>query len=208
MLSNLRIATVVVLFALTFFALQYFSEVQSTPILQPLNAFPETIDDWKVVNRNVLSGSVTDMLGVDDYIDYTYENGQGQRISLYVSYFSALGISGEYHSPQNCLPGGGWNILAVDRVPIRYTNEEKAMVNRMTVKNWGHQQLVYYWFQNRGRIIASEYWDKIYTVLDSLSMRRRDGSFIRIMSMGADDQAVRAFSQQIANELDAFLPGR
>lgn len=208
MLSNKRIAIVVVLFALTFFAMQFFDDVKSTPILRPLNTFPEKIDGWKLVQKRVLSQSVSDMLGVDDYIDYTYVNSQGARIDLYVSYFSALGIGGGYHSPQNCLPGGGWNILSVEKVPIDYNGSRDADINQMIIQNAGKQQMVYYWFQNRGRIIASEYWDKIYTVLDSISMRRRDGSFVRVMSYGNDDQLAKDFSQKIARALKDYLPGR
>jgi hypothetical protein len=39
-----------------------------------------------------------------------------------------------------------------------------------------------YWYQGRGRIVASEYQDKVYTVLDSVLRRRSDGAMVRIMT--------------------------
>ena len=208
MISNKRIATVMVLFALAYFTMQHFDDIKSTPILQPLEKIPEKIDGWRVVQKRHLLDAVVDKLGVDDYIDYTYENNQGKRIDLYVSYFSAVGIRGTYHSPQNCLPGQGWNILSVEEVPIKYNGSQNVAINKMTVTKGNRKQLVYYWFQNRGRIIASEYWDKIYTVLDSIMLRRRDGSFIRVMSNDNDPQASKAFSQKIALLLKNYLPGK
>jgi EpsI family protein len=208
MISNLRIATVISLLALTFFAMQFFDEVNSTPILKPLNTFPNTIGKWTLAHKRTLDKPVVEMLGVDDYIDYTYVNPQGERMDLYVSYFSAVGISGSYHSPQNCLPGGGWQISSVDKAPIVYGDQGKKNINKLLITHGNKRQLVYYWFQNRGRIIASEYWDKIYTVLDSITMRRRDGSFIRVISNSGDEESVQNFSLKVALTLNEFLPGR
>ena len=205
MISNKRIATILVLFAMTFFAMQHFDDVKSTPILKPLVTFPEAIDGWKLVQKRTLDRSVSDMLGVDDYIDSTYVSSQNDRIDLYVSYFSAVGISGAYHSPQNCLPGGGWVILSVEKIPI--DANRTGTINKMIVINGANRKLVYYWYQNRGRIIASEYWDKIYTVIDSIFLRRRDGSFIRVMTDESQEQSARVFSRAVALALRDYLPG-
>lgn len=208
MISNKKIAIILALFALTYFGMQHFIEVKPTPILQPLEKFPKKIDNWKVTQKQALSAAVSKILGVDDYIDYTYTNSQGEQIGLYASYFGDVGVTGAYHSPQHCLPGAGWNILSVERVPILYNGNHDVKINRMTVVNSGRKLIVYYWYQERGRIVASEYWDKIYTVLDSLFMHRRDGSFIRVISDNNDDQAAKAFSQKVATLLNDYLPGR
>ena len=65
MLSTKRIFIIVAIFAMTFLAMQFFEDVKFTPILQPLSRFPENIDDWKLVQKRVLTESVSDMLGVD-----------------------------------------------------------------------------------------------------------------------------------------------
>jgi len=43
------------------------------------------------------------------------------------------------------------------------------------------QQLVLYWYHDRGRVIASEYWAKGYMIWDSMTRNRTDGSLVRII---------------------------
>jgi EpsI family protein len=209
-LSNTRIAVVLALFALTFAGLQFSQTVRETPIKQPLSGFPVEIGDWKFARKSFFSAPVIDMLGVADYISYDYSEEGGGLLNLYISYFTAVGVTGGYHSPQNCLPGGGWNIASVEDMPLARGGEIKKVV----VQKGGEQQVVLYWFQNRGRIIASEYWEKIYLVLDAVFKQRRDGSFIRIIGQvpkGGDKNQFTQEMLEFANktvELAAqFIPG-
>jgi len=209
-LSPPRIAVVLALFALTFAGLQFSQTVRETPIKQPLSGFPVEIGEWKFARKSFFSAPVIDMLGVADYISYDYTEGNGGLLNLYISYFTAVGVTGGYHSPQNCLPGGGWNIASVADVPLARGGEIKKVV----VQKGAEQQVVLYWFQNRGRIIASEYWEKIYLVLDAVFKQRRDGSFIRIIGQvpkGGDREAFTAEMVEFAGktvELAAqYIPG-
>lgn len=209
-LSNTRIAVVLALFALTIAALQFSQTVRETPIKQPLSGFPVEIGEWKFARKSFFSAPVIDMLGVADYISYDYTEGNGGLLNLYISYFTAVGVTGGYHSPQNCLPGGGWNIAAVEDVLLA----RGGVIKKVVVQKGGEQQVVLYWFQNRGRIIASEYWEKIYLVLDAVFKQRRDGSFIRIIGQvpkGGDKNQFTQEMLEFANktvELAAhFIPG-
>ncbi len=42
-----------------------------------------------------------------------------------------------------------------------------STVSEMLIRSGPNYQVVLYWYQNKGRIIASEYWEKIYLVLDA-----------------------------------------
>jgi EpsI family protein len=44
------------------------------------------------------------------------------------------------------------------------------------------RELYFFWYQGRGRIYASEYWNKIYLVWDGLTKNRTDGALIRVNS--------------------------
>jgi len=44
------------------------------------------------------------------------------------------------------------------------------------------RQLVLYWYQTHGRIIASEYSAKPYMVLDSIRMNRTDAALVRVIT--------------------------
>lgn len=54
------------------------------------------------------------------------------------------------------------------------------VANKYLIQNGDHKELLVYWYQDRGRAVASEYWGKVYTVLDSVRMRRSDGAMVRI----------------------------
>lgn len=209
-LSNFRLAVVVALFGLTFAALQFSQVVRETPIKQPLSGFPAEIGDWKFARKSFFDAPVIQMLGVADYISYDYVNGSEGLINLYISYFTAVGVTGGYHSPQNCLPGGGWNIASVEDVPLA----RGGQIKRVVVQKGGEQQVVLYWFQNRGRIIASEYWEKIYLVTDAVFKQRRDGSFIRIIGQvpkggdkGKFSQEMLDFANKTVGLAAEFIPG-
>lgn len=212
-----KINTIVVLLLLfgTWYLLQNSIAVTPTPIKQSLASFPTTIGQWKVVHSSESSKDIIEMLGVDDDLQYTYQNPEGKIVTLYIGYYSAVGVTGAYHSPKNCLPGGGWGIDDISPVTLDTGIEgnSKSVVSQMMIRNGDKYQLVLYWFQNRGRIIASEYWEKIYLVLDALRIKRRDGTFVRIMATvqgndfaTASDDATE-FSKQVMSYLESYLPG-
>lgn len=215
MLSNLRIAIVVLLFVSTFWGFQAFQSVKEVPVKRPLDQFPQQIGEWNLVDRRLLSNTALKKLGVDDYIDYTYTSPGRPVINLLVSYYKAVGVSGGYHSPKNCLPGGGWNITHIKplKLDVHHSKNDPAEVNFVIIQKGGEKQAVIYWYQNRGRIIASEYREKIYLVLDSVIKRRRDGSFIRIMTAIADgkygesDTYLKEFAENVMLILEEYLPG-
>ncbi|MEA3468568.1 MAG: EpsI family protein [Thermodesulfobacteriota bacterium] len=209
----------IIILLLTFgawFILQNSSSVTAVPIKQSLVSFPKIIGQWEMIHSSQSSEDIIEKLGVDDDIFYTYRNTAGTFITLYVGYYSAVGVSGSYHSPKNCLPGGGWGIDAINphTLGIGIEGESQSVVSEMLIRNGNQYQVVLYWYQNRGRIIGSEYWEKIYLVLDALRLGRRDGTFVRIMStVQGDDiakatQEAGAFAEQVMKTLESYLPGR
>jgi EpsI family protein len=85
-------------------------------------------------------------------------------------------------------------------------------VNRIVISKGLDQQLVLYWYQSHGRVVASEYWGKIYTVLDALRTNRTDAALVRVIcpvggaaEAKAEREAVR-FVQSFFPLLDDYLP--
>lgn len=214
-ISPYRVFLVLALLAATFFALQGVSGTVRTPIKQSLAKFPTTLGEWKVISSRASTEAVIQMLGVDDYVEYNYTNPIGQPLNFYAAYYESVGTGGGYHSPKNCIPGGGWGIDSAKTVEIQAIGSRSPVkVSSMIIRNRNEYQVVLYWYQNRGRIIYSEYWEKIYQVLDAITMKRRDGTFVRLMAPAPDgniDEAERIL-QQFAGltltELENFLPGR
>ena len=214
MANSWRAGIVLLLIGACWFILASSAEVTMVPIKRSLNLFPQTIGDYRLSNSLQSSAEVIELLGVDDYIQYDYIDQAGNRINLYVGYYKAVGVSGSYHSPKNCLPGGGWGIDTIRQVSLTGTIKDGATVSEMLIREGGNYQVVLYWYQNRGRIIASEYWEKVYQVVDALLMGRRDGAFIRIMSavptgeIAATQQRMQVFAEKILPILEQHLPGR
>ncbi len=210
-----RVVTVLVLFGLTWYLLQMTTSVARINIKKSLSTFPHEIGEYRLSNSFQSSAAVIEMLGVDDYIQYNYVNDQGDIINLYVGYYKAVGVDGGYHSPKNCLPGGGWGIdqIKTQNLDSGIEGKKKSTVSEMLIREGDSYRIVFYWFQNRGRVIASEYWEKIYLVLDALFKGRRDGTFVRVMSIvpGKDIDTTRArvkqFSEQVMVLLEDYLPG-
>ena len=207
-----RIVILLLCFVSTGYLIHHTNTVKPVAIKIPLDKFPRQIGDWKVEEVIHSSASVVQMLGVTDYINYEFVNSVGKRVNFYVGYYHAVGVDGAYHSPKNCLPGGGWGIASEKKVTLP-VKDGAATVTEMIIQNGPARQIVFYWYQNRGRIIASEYWEKIYLVLDALLRHRRDGAFVRIMapcnkdSIQARETELKRFAAMVLEELKSFLPG-
>jgi EpsI family protein len=86
-------------------------------------------------------------------------------------------------------------------------------VNRVVIKRGDSKQLVYYWFQGRGRVTTNEYLVKWYLLVDSLLSGRTDGSLVRITtpiteseSESQADQRLYNYIKKLAPELERFIP--
>ena len=215
-ISTSRIIILLVCFGLTWYLLSLTSSVKAVAIRQSLSTFPKQIGGFALNNSFQSSADVLELLGVNDYLQYNYVGTDGGLVNFYVGYYRAVGVEGSYHSPKNCIPGGGWGIDSVNKVQLNQGIEDNntAVVSEMLIRNGDEYRVVLYWFQNRGRIIASEYWEKIYLVLDALFTGRRDGSFIRIMAYAengdieAARDRVRDFANLVLPELENHLPGK
>ena len=216
MLSKGRFIVVLLLFVATWFVLQGSSGVTMVEIKKKLSAIPTNIGDFRLAETFQSSADVLELLGVDDYIQYNYLNESQERINLYAGYYQAVGVTGSYHSPKNCLPGGGWGIDSIEEVTLNsgIEGEIESNVTQMIIRSGDNYQVVIYWYQNRGRIIASEYWEKVYLVFDAIVQGRRDGTFVRIMTHSGSKEVEKAIerAQHFAEDamvlLEEHLPGR
>lgn len=216
-MSFRRRTVLVILILLAMGYVSFFSvgALQTVPILKPLDTIPEHIGTWRSVEGRTLQGEVIEMLGVDEYLERLYLSPEQQILDLYVSYFTVLREGKQFHSPKNCLIGAGSTLIKTELVGIRPPGTSKTVqVNYMLLRKGNHHQLILYWYQCRGRIITSEYWEKIYRVIDAIFKRRSDGAFIRIVcyDQGAGLKqtlaAMQDFTAQVMPVINQSIPGR
>ena len=69
------------------------------------------------------------------------------------------------------------------------TETGELRVNRYLIEKGVDTQLVLYWYQSHGRIIASEYVSKFFLVRDAITLNRTDGSLVRVIVPISTQQA-------------------
>ncbi len=140
--------------------------------------FPAQISDLKG-KKGSLESSVINALKFEDYELIDFEDAQKKQVNFYTAYYKSQRKGESPHSPQVCIPGGGWQITKMDRL----TFDNNHPYNRIIVAKDNIKQIVYYWFQQRGRIIANEYHSKWYLFTDALFKNRTDGALVRFTTV-------------------------
>ena len=177
-----------------------------------LSEFPREVANWKQVGSDTqLDEATMKVLRASDYVLRDYRRADGVVANFYVGYYATQRDGATYHSPLNCLPGSGWSMTEPGRLTITGSDGSSFVVNRFVIQKGGQQQAMLYWYQGRGRAVASEYWGKIYTVIDSVRLRRSDGAMVRLIVPIADSEetALKAAAElagKISGELAQFVP--
>ena len=136
-------------------------------------------------------------------------------MNLYVAYYASQRTGEAVHSPRSCLPGGGWGMSEFGQRTITDAPGADAplLVNRAIVQQGSERQLVYYWFQERGRNITNEYLVKWYLFEDALLRNRTDGALVRLITplrhneTAADaDARLAQFAATVRPLLADYLP--
>ena len=184
--------------------------VVRTPLGQPLTAFPLALDGWQGIEAEAFDKDTLKVLGADDYVNRIYHAPGGAPLGLFVGYYASQEQGDAIHSPQNCLPGNGWTPIARSRETMNVDGRE-IRVNRYVVEKRGDRQLVLYWFQGRGRIVASEYVNKAYLLHDGLRFGRTHGALVRIIvpvvhEEASADAVAQAFARAALPVLTRWLP--
>jgi EpsI family protein len=179
---------------------------------KPLKDFPEQLGDWRKNSPDqTIDEPTMRVLRASDYVLRDYRSSNGQVGNFYVGYYATQRNGASYHSPLNCLPGSGWTLSNPDTVTISLPDGTSFVANKYIIENGGYKSLMIYWYQGRGRAVASEYWGKIYTVVDSVLRRRSDGALVRITVPLRDSeptalQSAKDLSAQAAAAIKEFVP--
>jgi exosortase D (VPLPA-CTERM-specific) len=202
-----------VLLAFVFIAVALPRPAEIVPNRVGFVDFPMKLNEW-MGHREAMESIFLDQLKLDDYLLADYVNDD-RSINLYMSYYNSQRKGDAVHSPRACLPGGGWQLRDFDQrvIPTVLINGHELRVNRTLIELGNRRQLVYYWFQQRGRIVTNEFVVKWYLFWDAVTRHRTDGALIRIITsvpLGTDeaeaDRRLTEFASRIALDLPRFIP--
>jgi EpsI family protein len=205
----------------TFGLIQSFSKNERLMSNKAFEQFPLNLaDEWK--GRELgLDEKVLDVLKLSDYMMRVYapvvaQGGEESALSeredqkrqmarvasylpvwLYVGFYQSQRTGATYHSPKNCLPGAGWQFMESDFITLTMPDQTSITVNKVLIQKGLDKQVILYWYHDRGRVIASEYWAKGYLVWDAMTKNRSDGSLVRISVPVKDGTVQEAFDQAV-----------
>jgi EpsI family protein len=207
MISNRRFGCMLLILVTA--SLGYHALPHGTSVVLPahLASLPLEVGQWHGTDVE-LESPVVKAIGADDYLNRLYTGPHGNEIGLYVGYFGMQRTDESIHSPRNCLPGTGWEPVGSSYISLQLADGHEVRINQYLVQKGFDRQVVLYWYQSHGRVIASEYTAKLYMVKDAITMHRTDSALIRVNTPLTDSGKDRAaaFVADIWAQLDQRIP--
>lgn len=213
-----RLLALAAIFVTVSLVLAKASKAEPTPIRLTLDALPLELGKWQGRVERDFEPQIIRVLGVDDYANRTYAARGEPRLGLYIGYHSSQRQGDTIHSPLNCLPGAGWTPMEQGRARLAVIDgnrgEREIEINRVVIERGLDRQLVLYWYQSHGRVVASEYWGKVYTVVDAIRLNKTEAALVRVIApvsreeggVAAAEAAARDFVQVLFPHLGKHLP--
>lgn len=183
---------------------------ENIPARTTLASFPLTLDSWRATESSMPS-EIERFLGVSDYLLADYVDPSRNAVNLYVAYYASQRKGVSPHSPEVCIPGGGWAITGLGTVPLEGSPGSSAV--RVLIAKGDQHMLVYYWFEERGRRIANQYAMKWYLFEDALLYNRTDGALVRLVTgvppnedIATADRRLQSFASLMLPKLGRYVP--
>jgi EpsI family protein len=214
-------AVAVAMLLSTWGSLQLLSHGEPVLSKKPFSEFPLAINSRWEGKELGIGRDVLDVLKLTDYMMRVYVpvrteqavSGFRLPVYLYVGFYESQRTGATYHSPKHCLPGAGWQFVEAEPAVVAGPYGADVTVNKVLIQKGLDKQVILYWYQDRGRVMASEYWAKAYLIWDAMTMHRTDGSLVRIsLPVGTSvEDAYRqgfAFMQDAWPLLQGYLPDK
>jgi EpsI family protein len=180
----------------------HLTQVPPVPLRQPFDNFPLRLGPYsgKAIRVDPVMVEATKC---NAYLNVDFKDPEHNPINLWIAYYENQTTGGLVHSPFSCMVGGGWRVLESDSVGLG----PGKTVNYLLLDQNGTKIVVYYWYIQRGRWIASESWNRIFLSFDVLVNRRNDGALVRLITPAIPDaQAARERLSNFARSLSSLLP--
>jgi EpsI family protein len=148
------------------------------PLAHPLGSIAGRIGNWIGTDDTPLPDRIVASLGSTSYVTRTYRDGT-QEMSLFVAFYANQRAGESMHSPKYCMPGGGWEMLNSGKTSVS-SNGRRIDVNNYILYRAGDRMRMLYWYQGPYRVVASEYWAKLYLLWDTARSGQTAGSIVRV----------------------------
>ena len=187
------------------------------PTKAPLRSFPIRVAAWQGQATADLKAQEARILGADEYLTRVYSQAATEPVALFIAYYGSQRTGAVIHSPLNCLPGAGWQPVERQRTVVDVHSAapddpsprgRRIEINRVLIQKGEERQLAFYWYHERGRVIASEYASRVYLMLDAARYGRTDGALVRVLTpVGGDPGGIDRSASRLVSFVQAIFPG-
>ena len=181
----------------------------------PFSLFPNVVGDW-AGTRTTLDPVIERVLAADDYININYSAGQADApVNFFVAFYNRQTEGGGIHSPEVCLPAGGWEVFEIEPYEVSFpdTTYGTFTLNRAVIEKGLSRQIVYYWFDQRGRQMTNDFAAKFSVVYDSIVTGQQHGALVRFTTAVGEgeseadaDRRLQALMAETLPSLPRFVP--
>ena len=206
-----RVAVCIVLLVTALLFVQFRSHGEAVPPRKPLDTLQLRAGGWQPRESSLFTDDIQNVLEASDYVMRRFTDASGRSVWLFIGYWETQRKGAQPHSPQNCLPGGGWEPLEVSRVNLPLGGTP-LIVNRMLIQKDEQRQLLFYWYRAQGTSVAGELDAKLHMMKNAIVRNRTDGAIIRVSSpiyggsVPATAAHLTAFLQALQPVLSEYLP--
>jgi EpsI family protein len=146
--------------------------------------------DWATGKVPILKldADVVKMLNPDQIVFRRYRNPSGRSVELYGVFYGSQGADRTMHSPLNCYPGSGWEIVGKGKVRLRRGNGDGNgfEARKLVLRKGLAKRLLYYWYYAGGKTASDQYMNKALTLYGALVNGRTDGGLVTVSTMQDD----------------------
>lgn len=153
------------------------------------------------------------LLGADATLFRTYTREEFPPIWLFLGYFGSQQEYSQIHSPKNCYPGAGWNILHEGTVSID-ASSGALRAKKLLISDGIGTRIVVYWFSTPSGALTNEFALKWYQTKRSLFGKPQESTFVRFSTPvpeGMDESDVEEnllhFIESMAASVESVLRG-
>lgn len=193
----------------------------AVPLAGSLDAVLSDLPGYRIEERH-FSAEERRIAGMSQYSSRVYFRDAAPVFATLVSYYDRQTQGQTIHSPRNCLPGAGWEVMTAGTRPVT-VNGAVVTLNRFVIKNQASTAVVYYWYQGRGRVVANEYTVKWNLLRDAALSGHTEEALVRVVvpvrspsvprgvtplepSYAAADSLGADIAARLARDVDRALP--
>ncbi len=192
--------------------LERFTQCERPDLKGKLATIPMTLGNW-VGRDEVVADDILERSQTDDWINRVYEDTTrpDRKLSLWINY-SKTGLNMR-HSPEVCLPAGGWtkNEAATRVIELRASGEPSVKTTRLVYSQGELVQGIGFWYYIFGEGEVERWVRRLPITSRSSHGRTTRGSGLTVEvfcpgDVDPEGEALKQFAAALLAVLDPLLP--